>query len=296
MTNDAAAIPAGTRTSAGTPDAQQLPPSWETISPGPHDVRLVVCDMDGTLLTDAGEFPDGFWELEDELRARDILFVPASGRQYQTLQHMFPGQGFGFIAENGSLVARGTEILDLTPVDQRTVADVVDVVRGAGEGVEVILSGAHAAYTESSVATFRAEASKYYAELLEVEDLLAVEDEIIKIASFDLANSDALAANHLNRFRDGNQVVIASPNWVDVMASGVDKGTAVRALQERTGITPAQTVIFGDYLNDLGMMGEGEFSFAMANSHPDIFPAARYVAPSNQEDGVVRVLRRLLGL
>jgi hydroxymethylpyrimidine pyrophosphatase-like HAD family hydrolase len=80
------------------------------------------------------------------------------------------------------------------------------------------------------------------------------------------------------------------------MAPGVDKAVAVRAIQDRLDITPAQTMVFGDYLNDLAMLGTADWSYAMANAHPDILAAARFVAPSNEENGVVRTVRSALGL
>ena len=47
----------------------------------PADPRLVVTDMDGTLLDGDGEVPDGLWEVLGQLEARGIAFAPASGRQ-----------------------------------------------------------------------------------------------------------------------------------------------------------------------------------------------------------------------
>ena len=59
-----------------------------------------------------------------------------------------------------------------------------------------------------------------------------------------------------------------------------DKKQGVEALQRVLGATPAQTAVFGDYLNDLLMLEAGDWSFAMGNAHPDLKAAARYIAPS----------------
>ena len=51
---------------------------------------------------------------------------------------------------------------------------------------------------------------------------------------------------------------------------------------------------FGDYLNDLTMIRECGESYAMANAHPEIKTAARYVTEyDNDHDGVMRVLRNI---
>ena len=78
------------------------------------------------------------------------------------------------------------------------------------------------------------------------------------------------------------------------MNSGVNKGSAVKAVQADLGVTPGQTAIFGDFLNDLEMMPLAKWSFAMANAHPDIIEASNYVAPSYKENGVITVLAKLL--
>ena len=77
------------------------------------------------------------------------------------------------------------------------------------------------------------------------------------------------------------------------MDSSVNKGAALRRLQEALGVTREQTTVFGDYLNDREMIAEGQYSFAMENAHPTIMEEANYWAPANTEAGVVQVLRHL---
>ena len=73
-----------------------------------------------------------------------------------------------------------------------------------------------------------------------------------------------------------------------------DKKQGVEALQRALGVTPAQTAVFGDYLNDLLMLEAGDWSFAMSNGPPDLRAAARYLAPSNASRGVLKVVDRLI--
>ena len=70
-------------------------------------------DMDGTLLDNEGNMPEGFDETIEELRKRDVLFVPASGRQYYALLREMGkyADDFIFLAENGTYVKyRGQEV------------------------------------------------------------------------------------------------------------------------------------------------------------------------------------------
>ena len=45
------------------------------------DIKLVISDLDGTLLDGKSQFPPEFWPLLEQMRQRGVLFAPASGRQ-----------------------------------------------------------------------------------------------------------------------------------------------------------------------------------------------------------------------
>jgi hydroxymethylpyrimidine pyrophosphatase-like HAD family hydrolase len=83
---------------------------------------------------------------------------------------------------------------------------------------------------------------------------------------------------------------------VDVTSPTANKGAALRRVQEALGVTPDQTMAFGDFLNDLEMMDAATWSFAMANAHPRLRERARFVAPGNNANGVVRTIRTVLDL
>ena len=88
--------------------------------------------------------------------------------------------------------------------------------------------------------------------------------------------------------------MVSGAHWVDMMARSASKGRALVAVQERLGVAPAQTAVFGDYLNDAELYDHADLSFAMANAHPGIISRARYIAPANTEDGVLRTIEALL--
>ncbi|MEV0598823.1 Cof-type HAD-IIB family hydrolase [Streptomyces sp. NPDC050315] len=273
-------------------------------APTPPDIRLVVTDMDGTLLDGDGRIPGGLWPRLERMRERGIRFAPASGRQYATLARQFAHAAEAmhdmvFVAENGAYVVRDGQELSSSTLDRAFVTDLVKTARDlAVDGVEagVVVCGKRAAYVERTDAQFLAEAGKYYASLQQVDDVTQVEDEIIKIAVYDFGQAERTTAPALARFADTHQVVVSGQHWVDIMNADTNKGTALRALQRELGITPAQTMVFGDYLNDLEMLDAAEWSYAMAEAHPEVRRRARYTAPSHREQGVLHVLDSVLGL
>jgi hydroxymethylpyrimidine pyrophosphatase-like HAD family hydrolase len=65
-------------------------------------------------------------------------------------------------------------------------------------------------------------------------------------------------------------------------------------IQKKYGISRDETLVFGDYNNDLEMLDLGTYSFAMANAHPNVLRQAKYRTSSNDDFGVERILEKLL--
>ena len=305
-----------------------MPQASDPTTYADADIRLAAVDMDGTLLDDEKNFPPGLDELLDRLEERGVVFVPASGRQVWTLIDMFPERpGLTFIGENGAVVMHDGEEISSSPLDLGTVRRCVELVRhhvrqgaffaahpdvqdGKSQDQEaaqwdggLVVCGKKSAYIERSDEPFLHAMLPYFARNQVVEDLLEVLDEIeggelddaiIKLTLCSAGDVKPLAERTLGTFKQSHQFAISGDNWADLQMRGVDKGQALSELQKYLGVSPAQTAVFGDAGNDLGMMSHAEFSFAMANASADILAAARFIAPSNNEAGVVSVLSSFL--
>lgn len=280
-----------------TPDARPVldPPVLDTVP----DVRLVAVDMDGSLLDDRKRIDPSFWTLLDVLHERGVLLCPASGRQYATLRRQFGRDDLVYIAENGAYVVRDGQELSSDTVGWEAAGPVLDAVRELADGgadVGLVLCGKRSAYVERTDDRFVEQSEPYYARLEQVDDLSAVQDEVLKLAVYDFGSAERGAAAALARFDGPVRVLVSGEHWVDVMSPTADKGRALRAAQRALGITPDQTMAFGDYLNDLGLLDAATWSFAMDNAHPQVRAQARYVAPSNNANGVVRTVVSALRL
>jgi Cof subfamily protein (haloacid dehalogenase superfamily) len=272
----------------------------ETVPRTDPDIRLVAVDLDGTLLDAHGRVPDALWPLLEVMRERGIAFVPASGRQYATLRQIFDREanGMPFIAENGTVVVRdGVELSVVTLAASFVSRVLADLRTLAATGVDlgVVVCGMRCAYVERADEAFLAEVRKYYVAHEVVPDLSALAVDAVKLAVFDFGDAEREVAPALAHVRVTHQVVVSGAHWVDIMPPDVNKGVALRVLQKALGVTPEQTVAFGDYLNDVEMLQAAGHSYAMANAHPDVQRVARRQAPSHADEGVITVLRELLG-
>ena len=82
----------------------------------------------------------------------------------------------------------------------------------------------------------------------------------------------------------------------DVMSAGTTKGAALRILAAHAGLDPSQVAAFGDNDNDISMFESAGLSVAMGNSKAEVKSAAMHVTASNDEDGFAKaVYRYILG-
>jgi hydroxymethylpyrimidine pyrophosphatase-like HAD family hydrolase len=188
--------------------------------------------------------------------------------------------------------------LSSDPLLSSTAFAIVVALRAAnGPSSEIgtVLCGKRAAYVERKDEAFLAHVRPYYRRLELVDDLRAVSDEVLKVAVYHFEGAD-YAARVLAPFDGPNRVLVSGKHWVDVMSRDADKGTALTRVQAALGISREQTMAFGDYFNDVGMFQASKWSFAMDNAHPEVRALARFVAPANTRNGVVRTIASALAI
>ena len=260
-------------------------------------IKLIATDMDGTLLKSNNEIQDGFYDVFHKLKEKDIIFAAASGRQYYNLLEKFKGldNNMMFIAENGTFVVYRGEELIVNSLDKEIALELIKVGRTI-ENSYIILCGKNSAYIESRDKRLIKQTEKYYARYEVVEDLTKVEDDILKVTICDFSGSEGNSNKYFDDYRDKAQICVSGEIWLDMMAKGVNKGLAIKKIQEKLGIKHEETMVFGDYLNDLGMMGSAYHSYAMDNAHDDLKKVARFIAKSNDECGVVQAIKESLNI
>ena len=93
----------------------------------------------------------------------------------------------------------------------------------------------------------------------------------------------------------GFEATLSGAPFVEVMAEGVTKATGLARLCEHLGVSRTDVVAFGDALNDVEMLRWAGHGVAMAGAEAVVLDAADEVAASNDDDGVARVIERMLG-
>lgn len=259
-------------------------------------IKLIASDMDGTLLDEKGCIPKEFFDLHKYIKEKDIVFAAASGRQYHTLAKDLSSikEDVIFIAENGTFVVQGSKELYSCYMNKETVHELIQVGRKLKDA-EILLCGKKAAYVEKSSEALVEQVKKYYLSHEIVDDLMNVEDDILKFTVYDFKGS----ANNSNKvfyplYKDKLRVIVSSENWLDIINTDASKGEAIKYIQKKLNIGFEETMAFGDYFNDIEMLQNAHYSYAMENAPEGVKKHARFIAKSNKEKGVIKAVREII--
>jgi len=259
-------------------------------------IKLIASDIDGTLV------PDGSHELNPELydvilklRAKGIQFAAASGRQWLSIESIFEPikEKVFYLSDNGAYVGCHGRSLYVNTIERKTVMDMVQEVRNM-DGLDVMICGPDVIYTETDNQEFLDwMVNGYKFHVKQVEDLTKVDSEFIKISVYRKTDVEAHTRTLREEYADRLKMTIAGDMWLDCMRPGINKGQAVKLLQDSLGIKPEETMAFGDQLNDIEMLKQAYYSFAVGNAREEVKAAARFRTDTNVNDGVLKILKLL---
>lgn len=255
-------------------------------------IKFIATDMDGTLLNSNNEIHADFYPMFQSLKEKDIIFAAASGRQYYNLLERFKDikDDMMFIAENGTFVVYKGKELIVNSLEKNIAKELIEIGRTIPNSY-VILCGKNSAYIESHDERLIKQTAKYYERYKIVENLTSIDDDILKVTICDFNGSENNSNNYFDEYRDKVQITVSGEIWLDIVAKGINKGVAINEIQNLLNIDYKETMVFGDYLNDLEMMSSAYHSYAMANAHDTLKKAARFIAKSNDENGVIQAIK-----
>lgn len=256
-------------------------------------IKLIATDMDGTLLDEEGKLPKDFFSTLKKLKAKNIKFVVASGRPYHTLNQNFQpiSDELDFICDNGAFIVERGQVASISVMDKAKVTEIINFCNDIPD-IEVILCGIKSTYHRNLAKEVSKEVSKYYLNSTIMDDLTTVDDDIFKITICDLNNPANSSYGIIDpKFNKDFMVVISGATWIDITNKGINKGTALEKIQKDEGIYYEESMVFGDFYNDIEMLKKAHFSFVMENANDEIKKYGNFIAKKNTENGVIEAIK-----
>lgn len=259
-------------------------------------VKLIITDMDGTLLNSKHEVSALFFEQFKQLKEQNIKFVAASGRQYHSILHKLKSikEDIIIVAENGAYVMENNKELFVNTIEDKDVEMLMGIVQNI-PNTTIVLAGKKKAYFLKGNKELENLVSEYYSEYQLLENFESLpDDEILKIALYNAKGSEENIYPYLRNLKQNWQVKVSGEFWVDIALISSHKGNALTRIQKQLGILEEETMVFGDYQNDIEMLKKSAFSFAMENAHNDVKKVAKYRTLSNDHFGVEVIIDKVI--
>lgn len=248
-------------------------------------IKLALTDMDNTLIPFGQDrVSDEALEAIDILRQSGVQFGPATGRDEQELYRFFAGRSEAYhtgILSNGKKVKVDGEIVWQRLIDNEALNRIVKAYLMAPN----VFVSAYPAKTDPSNPVYvfgakPAEMAAFEARFKfngilcdEVPDVDIIGATIAVMGDESLMGKVRDLAKMLSPEFD---YVSPVPNWFDIVPAGVNKASAFDILIDQLGITPEETVFFGDAENDLQIMAKTPNSVAVANATEAAAEAANF--------------------
>lgn len=250
-------------------------------------IKLIVSDLDGTLLDHERKVSDRDREAVEAAVRQGFELCIASGRMYSEIQVVMEpfGDCYHGIGQNGATVYRkGGRFVTSSDFEPRLSSGLLQATRGY-DFVHFVHCTDDSYYihkrTEQSL-PYESRILTAIAERADLEQALRA-DEIrsCKLCYFgELDRLNRLKDELLERFEGHIEAYISDKDCLDVMPLNVSKGAGLTRLMNELGLEPHEVACIGDSFNDLSMFAVAGHSYAMAGSHPDIRSKAGSAVPS----------------
>ncbi|MGZ4836182.1 MAG: Cof-type HAD-IIB family hydrolase [Terriglobales bacterium] len=263
-----------------------------------NNIRLVIADVDGTLVTQNKILTPRAIEAVQRLRQAGIAFAITSGRPPLGMQMLIAPLALTepIAAFNGGVLVRpDLSLISQNFVPANTGARVIEAILRHGLDVWVYTDRDWLVRDASAAHVAREQWTVKFAPTV-VPDFTPHLDRVAKIVGIS-DDLPAVAACEADVQRDcGNQVSAArsQPYYLDVTHPDANKGHVVTALSELLSIPPAQIATIGDMPNDVLMFRKSGLSIAMGNASADVQRQAQFVTTSNEEEGFAKAMEKLI--
>lgn len=264
--------------------------------------KLLALDIDGTTYNEHHKITDEVRESILDIHKRGVNIAFISGREEPTVIKVIDELGIDcyYAALNGSIVSNSSSDKPLyTSILNKDL--VVPVIKSIlDENILPIIFTEDLIFTKAEESEIIDVIQRYIDPVIgRHEDLIKyiednnLLDKILKIG----VPQEMDVLRDLNKkldieFGDKCSIFFSLPFFMEIMETGIDKGSSLEKICEFLNIPTSEAVAIGDGENDIPMFQKAGMSVAMGNSMSNVKDHAKFVTDSNKESGVAKAIRK----
>lgn len=256
--------------------------------------KLIATDLDGTVLLPDYTMPGRTAAALRAAREAGALVVPVTARPPKVtfpIARAYDIRGVA-ICGNGALVVdlATEEVLERRPLAPKVARAVILALREAAPGALFACEDGLEFRCEPGYPTIVPPEDRTICDALAFLDV-RISKLVVKHPGLEHALLREVAARAVGEHAS---IENSGPEWVEIHALGVSKGTMLADLAASHGIAREAVIAFGDYATDVPMLRWAGHGVAPASAWPEALDAADEVCGACDEEGVAVVLERLL--
>lgn len=259
-----------------------------------NNIRLVIADVDGTLVTQEKLLTARAVDAVKRLRGAGIAFSITSGRPPLGMKMLIDPLGLTepIAAFNGGVfVHPDLSVMAQSFVPRNIAVKAVEAIMRHQLDVWVYTDrdwlvrntdAPHVAREQWTVKFPPKVVPDFETSLDRVAKIVGISDDYAAVARCE-ADVQRDCGTHVSASR-------SQPYYLDITHPDANKGHVVAVLSQALSIPPAQIATMGDMPNDVLMFQKSGLSIAMGNASPDVQGQARFVTTSNEEEGFANAI------
>ena len=253
-------------------------------------IKLLVTDLDGTLLPTGTEVSPENIEAAQKASEAGVTVTIATGRMYRAALPVAKNLGVDvpIITYNGALIRTVSgKTLYSSFLAPELMREVLDFVEGQGWYIQTY-SKDQLLYPEYCEHAKKYEASQLvHGEAVGWQGLKERTEEVTKLLSVTDSSEETerRIGILLEHFGDRVSIVRSSAYYAEIVNKGVSKASGIQKLAEVLGVDISETMAIGDAENDISMLKAAGLAVAMGNAVPAVKELCAYETGTCQENG-----------
>ena len=261
------------------------------------NIKLIATDLDGTLLNSSSEISSYNKKILQYLMDNGIEIILSTGRPFNSMKRykdILSNNNYSIVFNGAVIADNNGDFIYNKPIDKDTAISIINIYNKYKNN-DIYL------HVYSGNQYIVSEEDFYFKRYIEKENITDTLIGLNNVKDFNFSKMLFIGERDiLEEIQDTikNSINVdtsfSHTNFLEILANGINKGSALKWLIDKKDIKRENIIAFGDNYNDINMIKFAGIGVAVNNAEDEVKKNADYICLSNDEDGVGKFLETFL--